>query len=222
VPKVHVSAYEEKPVGQENHGQISENSPMGQEQEQGESGSRTIYVNTPLPPSAKTEEGRIKAQYARNKIRTAKYTPLSFVPKNLWFQLHNIANVYFIFIVILGVSTPTLWGAFNPLTCLDLLYIRRNESWSFRRTYHLYSYRDWYQRRRGRLAPDSAGHRAQQLSGVSTRGLGQCKFFRRGHITMETCQEDVHSSIDIDLPSIERTDRKEVQTVRKGCGWVLS
>jgi phospholipid-translocating ATPase len=66
--------------------------------------SRTIYVNQPLPESARDEEGHPLQNFTRNKIRTAKYTPLSFIPKNLWFQLHNIANVYFIFIVILGVS----------------------------------------------------------------------------------------------------------------------
>jgi phospholipid-translocating ATPase len=105
VPKVRLSTYEEKPEEQENHGEISKDSPMGQQQPQEEgSSSRTIYVNVPLPPEAKTEDGRIKAQYSRNKIRTAKYTPLSFVPKNLWFQFHNIANIYFLFIIILSVS----------------------------------------------------------------------------------------------------------------------
>jgi phospholipid-translocating ATPase len=64
---------------------------------------RTIYVNVPLPDEAKDEQGHIKQRYARNKIRTAKYTPLSFIPKNLWFQFHNIANIYFFFIIILSV-----------------------------------------------------------------------------------------------------------------------
>ena len=66
-------------------------------------GGRKVYFNIPLPQSARDEEGHPLEQYARNKIRTAKYTPLSFVPKNLWFQFHNIANVYFLFIIILGV-----------------------------------------------------------------------------------------------------------------------
>lgn len=66
-------------------------------------GGRKVYFNIPLPSSARDEEGHPLQQYARNKIRTAKYTPLSFVPKNLWFQFHNIANVYFLFIIILGV-----------------------------------------------------------------------------------------------------------------------
>lgn len=68
---------------------------------------RTVYVNVPLPDSARDEEGRPKQHFRRNKIRTAKYTPISFVPKNLWLQFHNVANIYFLFIVILCVSTPS-------------------------------------------------------------------------------------------------------------------
>ena len=69
---------------------------------------RRIFVNIPLPDDAKDEEGRPTANFGRNKIRTSKYTPLSFVPKNLWFQFHNIANIYFFFLVILTVSSPRL------------------------------------------------------------------------------------------------------------------
>lgn len=49
------------------------------------------------------EDGRPLATYPRNKIRTAKYTPISFIPKNLWFQFQNVANIYFLFIIIIGV-----------------------------------------------------------------------------------------------------------------------
>jgi phospholipid-translocating ATPase len=64
---------------------------------------RTVYVNVPVPEDARDENGLVKQHFGRNKIRTSKYTPLSFVPMNLWFQFHNIANIYFLFIIILGV-----------------------------------------------------------------------------------------------------------------------
>lgn len=70
---------------------------------------RTVYFNMPLPDSARDDEGHPKETFVRNKIRTAKYTPLSFIPKNLFFQFHNIANIYFLFIIILSV------GAVNAL-----------------------------------------------------------------------------------------------------------
>ena len=72
---------------------------------------RRIHFNIPLPSEASDEDSVLKSNYARNKVRTAKYTPLSFVPKNLWFQFHNIANVYFLFIIILSVGGPTQPGA---------------------------------------------------------------------------------------------------------------
>jgi phospholipid-translocating ATPase len=65
---------------------------------------RALFFNLPLPDELKDEEGHPLQQYTRNKIRTAKYTPLSFIPKNLWFQFHNIANIFFLFLVILVVS----------------------------------------------------------------------------------------------------------------------
>jgi phospholipid-translocating ATPase len=65
---------------------------------------RRIYVNQPLPDSEKDEDGRPLQHFPRNKIRTAKYTPLSFIPKNLYFQFHRVANIYFLFVIILGVS----------------------------------------------------------------------------------------------------------------------
>jgi phospholipid-translocating ATPase len=71
----------------------------------GEHEPRKVYFNIPLPPEAKDENGHPAVQFVRNKIRTAKYTPLSFIPKNLWYQFHNIANVYFLFLIILTVSS---------------------------------------------------------------------------------------------------------------------
>jgi phospholipid-translocating ATPase len=64
---------------------------------------RRIYVNMRLPPEETHDDGTPLHWYPRNKIRTAKYTPLTFVPKNLYFQFHNVANIYFLFIVILQV-----------------------------------------------------------------------------------------------------------------------
>lgn len=78
-----------------------------------EASGRTIYFNQPLPPEAKDEEGHPLQHFKRNKIRTAKYTPISFIPKNLWLQFHNIANVYFLFIIILSVGAPRETGSFT-------------------------------------------------------------------------------------------------------------
>lgn len=85
-----------------------QNQPDGEEnasEDGDEPANRTLYFNTPLPPDLLDEDGLPLNTYPRNKIRTSKYTPLSFLPKNLWFQFHNIANIFFLFMVILVVST---------------------------------------------------------------------------------------------------------------------
>ena len=64
---------------------------------------RRVFINQPLPPDLLDEDNTPLQQFSRNKIRTAKYTPLIFIPKNLWLQFHNIANIYFLFVTILAV-----------------------------------------------------------------------------------------------------------------------
>ncbi|KAF7541767.1 hypothetical protein G7Z17_g11869 [Cylindrodendrum hubeiense] len=84
--------------------------------------SRALYFNQPLPDNLIDEEGHPLQEFPRNKIRTAKYTPISFVPKNLWFQFHNIANIFFLFLVIL-VFFP-IFGGTNPgLNAVPLIFI---------------------------------------------------------------------------------------------------
>lgn len=78
----------------------------------GSEGPRTIYFNQPLPKELLDEAGNPLRTYQRNKIRTAKYTPLSFIPKNIFYQFHNVANVYFLFLIIISVFS--IFGASNP------------------------------------------------------------------------------------------------------------
>lgn len=84
--------------------------------------NRTLYFNVPLPDDLLDEEGLPITNYTRNKIRTSKYTPLSFLPKNLWFQFHNIANIFFLFMVILVIFP--IFGGVNPgLSAVPLIFI---------------------------------------------------------------------------------------------------
>ncbi|ORY86933.1 hypothetical protein BCR37DRAFT_131180 [Protomyces lactucae-debilis] len=84
---------------------------------------RTIYVNIPVAKEDLDEEdGTLKHTYPRNKVRTAKYTALSFVPKNLWYQFHNVANLYFLLLVILQIFS--IFGATNAgLSAVPLIVI---------------------------------------------------------------------------------------------------
>ncbi|ODQ78763.1 hypothetical protein BABINDRAFT_162450 [Babjeviella inositovora NRRL Y-12698] len=74
---------------------------------------RTIYFNLPLPDDLLDPSTREPvATYPRNKVRTTKYTPLSFVPKNLAFQFKNVANVYFLILIVMGFFS--IFGVPNP------------------------------------------------------------------------------------------------------------
>lgn len=83
---------------------------------------RQLYFGLPLPRELQDDEGKPFQQYTRNKIRTAKYTPLSFIPKNLFFQFHNVANIFFLFLVILVIFP--IFGGVNPgLNAVPLIFI---------------------------------------------------------------------------------------------------
>ncbi|KAF4589570.1 phospholipid-translocating P-type ATPase domain-containing protein [Ophiocordyceps camponoti-floridani] len=88
---------------------------------QSEDSGRTLFFNLPLPEDLLSDGHPIQI-FPRNKIRTAKYTPLSFIPKNLWFQFHNVANIFFLFLVILGIFP--IFGGVNPgLNAVPLIFI---------------------------------------------------------------------------------------------------
>ncbi|KAI5988265.1 hypothetical protein EDC04DRAFT_2884149 [Pisolithus marmoratus] len=83
---------------------------------------RNIYVNAPLSPSEVDHHGEPLAQYARNKVRTSRYTLLTFLPKNLFEQFHRIANIYFLALVIFQLFS--VFGAASPSTAaLPILFI---------------------------------------------------------------------------------------------------
>eukprot|EP00842_Homolaphlyctis_polyrhiza_P000201 jgi/Hompol1/1181/HPOL_004937-RA len=63
---------------------------------------RRIFVNTPVDARLLDEKsGRPLLMYKANKIRTSKYTMVTFLPKNIFEQFRGIANFYFLSLVIL-------------------------------------------------------------------------------------------------------------------------
>ncbi|XP_031177221.1 probable phospholipid-transporting ATPase VD isoform X2 [Sander lucioperca] len=72
---------------------------------------------TVVPSFTEDEELiQLLKSYKGNKIRTTKYSLLSFLPKNLFEQLHRLANVYFIFLAALNF-VPVV-EAFQPQIAL--------------------------------------------------------------------------------------------------------
>lgn len=64
---------------------------------------RVEKKRTVVPSSTEDQElGELLKSYRTNQIHTTKYSFLSFLPKNLFEQLHRVANIYFIFIAALN------------------------------------------------------------------------------------------------------------------------
>ncbi|XP_066145545.1 phospholipid-transporting ATPase VD isoform X1 [Euwallacea fornicatus] len=62
---------------------------------------RTVVPNHIVPPKT-PRKVHPNGRNCDNRIRTTKYTLLSFLPRNLLEQFHRVANLYFIFIVLLN------------------------------------------------------------------------------------------------------------------------
>ncbi|XP_038627193.1 phospholipid-transporting ATPase IK [Tachyglossus aculeatus] len=66
-----------------------------------------------------------KRKYADNAIKTAKYNMLTFLPLNLYEQFHRMANLYFLFIILLQtipeISTLPWFALLLPLACLLII-----------------------------------------------------------------------------------------------------
>ncbi|XP_043345314.1 phospholipid-transporting ATPase VA isoform X1 [Cervus canadensis] len=107
-----------------------ESGPPGRRRRR-EGRTRTVCSNLQPPPGAEEPAGkgaprrrlRGGAQHlADNRLKTTKYTPLSFLPKNLFEQFHRLANVYFVFIALLNF-VPAV-NAFQPgLALAPVLFI---------------------------------------------------------------------------------------------------
>ncbi|KFQ20450.1 putative phospholipid-transporting ATPase IK, partial [Mesitornis unicolor] len=66
-----------------------------------------------------------KKKYAGNAIKTAKYNLFTFLPLNLYEQFHRMANVYFVFVILLqtfpAISTLPWYTLLFPLSCLLII-----------------------------------------------------------------------------------------------------
>ncbi|KAG0317602.1 hypothetical protein BGZ99_006206 [Dissophora globulifera] len=84
--------------------------------------SRRVFINMPPPAQYLDKNGAPKFKYGSNKIKTAKYTALSFVPKNLFEQFRRVANMFFLFMAIIQL-TPTFTVGSPFLTVFPLCFV---------------------------------------------------------------------------------------------------
>ncbi|KAF7710614.1 probable phospholipid-transporting ATPase VD isoform X1 [Silurus meridionalis] len=70
----------------------------------------------------RAEYQSISKGYQSNSIRTTKYTILSFIPMNLFQQFHRVANLYFLFLVLLNWF-PVVEAFQKEITMIPLIVV---------------------------------------------------------------------------------------------------
>ncbi|KAF5403642.1 Phospholipid-transporting ATPase [Paragonimus heterotremus] len=81
--------------------------------------SRTVYANQ--GPEFLLTGDETTTRFCSNAIISSRYTWINFVPKNLFEQFHNIANVFFAVITILYMfaeASTSIWANLGPLIAI--------------------------------------------------------------------------------------------------------
>lgn len=82
---------------------------------------RTIVPNHVVPPKTPSSQ-HPNGKRVNNRVRTTKYTMLSFLPRNLLEQFHRVANLYFIFIVLLN-WVPAINAFGKEIAMLPVIFV---------------------------------------------------------------------------------------------------
>ncbi|XP_010211951.1 PREDICTED: probable phospholipid-transporting ATPase VB, partial [Tinamus guttatus] len=102
---------------------LSESTPLLCSAEDRQKGSlnkwRVVFPNNERQKEAWDRAARL---YSGNRIQTTKYTWLTFLPQNLFEQFHRLANLYFLFLVILNWF-PQVQVFHREITMLPLLAV---------------------------------------------------------------------------------------------------
>ncbi|KAE9385611.1 phospholipid-translocating P-type ATPase, partial [Gymnopus androsaceus JB14] len=83
---------------------------------------RNVYVNHPLSHSELDQNGEPIVRYERNKVRTTKYTIVTFIPKNLFEQFRRAANILFLVLAVVQLF-PVFGAASGAISVLPLAFI---------------------------------------------------------------------------------------------------
>jgi hypothetical protein len=84
---------------------------------------RIVHINDRMATAASAAKFQ-HTRYAMNRVRTAKYSLWTFLPKNLFEQFRRIANVYFLVVSLLQLQLPysptNKYSTIVPLTLVLL------------------------------------------------------------------------------------------------------
>lgn len=82
---------------------------------------RVVVPNHMVPPKTPRKD-HPNGRRPNNRVRTTKYTLLSFLPRNLLEQFHRVANLYFIFIVLLNWF-PAINAFGKEISMIPVLFV---------------------------------------------------------------------------------------------------
>ncbi|KAH1038144.1 hypothetical protein J1N35_039887 [Gossypium stocksii] len=114
IREVNFSDVGPKPVRYGSQGAESETYSMSQKEINDED-ARLVHINDPVNTNEKFE-------FAGNSIRTAKYSILTFLPRNLFEQFHRVAYIYFLVIAVLN-QLPQLAVFGRTASILPLAFV---------------------------------------------------------------------------------------------------
>ncbi|KAL4033409.1 phospholipid-transporting ATPase 1 [Cucumis melo var. makuwa] len=114
IREVGSSEFGPRPVRHGSRGADSEAFSISQKEISDED-ARLIYIDDP-------EKSNEKFEFARNSIRTGKYSILTFLPRNLFEQFHRIAYIYFLVIAVLN-QLPQLAVFGRGVSILPLAFV---------------------------------------------------------------------------------------------------
>ncbi|KAF4790443.1 putative phospholipid-transporting ATPase VD [Turdus rufiventris] len=99
-------------------GECSSNKSSSKCYQSSKTGKHRIVI--PCLGHFKEEYEKVSKLYMNNKIRTTRYTLLNFLPRNLFEQFHRVANLYFLFLVVLN-WVPVVEAFQKEITMLPLI-----------------------------------------------------------------------------------------------------
>uniref|UniRef100_A0A2K5YDP4 Phospholipid-transporting ATPase n=1 Tax=Mandrillus leucophaeus TaxID=9568 RepID=A0A2K5YDP4_MANLE len=121
--------YERRPEGPTSMGSLAQREDLQDDEDKNSAFTWEVQANNRAYNGQFKEKVFLcwqKKKYKTNVIRTAKYNFFSFLPLNLYEQLHRVSNLYFLLIIILqsipDISTLPWFSLGAPMVCL--LFIR--------------------------------------------------------------------------------------------------
>lgn len=84
---------------------------------------RTVVPNLTQPENLPyRHKSHPNREYPSNRVKTTKYTILTFLPKNLFEQFHRYANIYFMMVVLLN-WIPGVSAFGKEISMIPLMFV---------------------------------------------------------------------------------------------------